>query len=71
VAQLGARFHGMEEVDGSNPSRSTKPQNLILRDPERVRRQDFTFRKAMSGFSIDLCVETSAGLSDASVGTTS
>jgi hypothetical protein len=22
---LGARFHGMEEVDGSNPSRSTKP----------------------------------------------
>jgi hypothetical protein len=24
VAQLGARFHGMEEVDGSNPSRSTK-----------------------------------------------
>lgn len=25
VAQLGARFHGMEEVDGSNPSRSTNP----------------------------------------------
>lgn len=25
VAQLGARFHGMEEVEGSNPSRSTKP----------------------------------------------
>src|SRR5690606_32265187 len=24
VAQLGARFHGMEEVEGSNPSRSTK-----------------------------------------------
>src|ERR1035437_10104241 len=24
VAQLGARFHGMEDVDGSNPSRSTK-----------------------------------------------
>src|ERR1035441_3883107 len=24
VAQLGAGFHGMEEVDGSNPSRSTK-----------------------------------------------
>ncbi len=23
MAQLGARFHGMEEVDGSNPSRST------------------------------------------------
>ena len=23
VAQLGARFHGMEEVEGSNPSRST------------------------------------------------
>jgi hypothetical protein len=24
VAQLGARFHGMEEVVGSNPTRSTK-----------------------------------------------
>ncbi len=24
MAQLGARFHGMEEVEGSNPSRSTK-----------------------------------------------
>jgi hypothetical protein len=24
VAQLGARFHGMEEVIGSNPIRSTK-----------------------------------------------
>ncbi len=28
VAQLGARFHGMEEVEGSNPSRSTNPFNL-------------------------------------------
>ena len=27
VAQLGARFHGMEEVEGSNPSRST---NLLI-----------------------------------------
>ena len=26
MAQLGARFHGMEEAEGSNPSRST---NLI------------------------------------------
>ena len=25
VAQLGARFHGMEEVVGSNPTRSTNP----------------------------------------------
>ena len=24
MAQLGARFHGMEEVNGSNPFRSTK-----------------------------------------------
>ncbi len=23
MAQLGARFHGMEEVEGSSPSRST------------------------------------------------
>ena len=29
VAQLGARFHGMEEVAGSIPARSTKsPNNL-------------------------------------------
>ena len=27
VAQLGARFHGMEEVIGSNPIRSTKSRN--------------------------------------------
>jgi hypothetical protein len=27
VAQLGARFHGMEEVVGSNPTRSTNPFN--------------------------------------------
>src|ERR1035437_2208674 len=31
VAQLGARFHGMEEVDGSNPSRSTIPFNSLRR----------------------------------------
>ena len=31
VAQLGARFHGMEEVDGSNPSRSTKSTLYIKR----------------------------------------
>jgi hypothetical protein len=29
VAQLGARFHGMEEVVGSIPTRSTsKPNNI-------------------------------------------
>ena len=33
VAQLGARFHGMEEVVGSNPSRSTKFQLFSLRSP--------------------------------------
>ena len=27
VAQLGARFHGMEEVKGSNPFRSTNPRS--------------------------------------------
>jgi hypothetical protein len=27
VAQLGARFHGMEEVVGSIPTRSTKSLN--------------------------------------------
>jgi hypothetical protein len=28
VAQLGARFHGMEEVVGSNPTRSTKISHI-------------------------------------------
>lgn len=39
VAQLGARFHGMEEVEGSTPSRSTnsfKPlTSLLLIRPSR------------------------------------
>ena len=30
MAQLGARFHGMEEVIGSIPIRSTKP--LLISD---------------------------------------
>ena len=29
VAQLGARFHGMEEVAGSIPARSTKSLNKL------------------------------------------
>ncbi len=29
MAQLGARFHGMEEVKGSNPFRSTKSPPLV------------------------------------------
>jgi hypothetical protein len=29
VAQLGARFHGMEEVTGSIPVRSTNPFNNL------------------------------------------
>jgi hypothetical protein len=29
VAQLGARFHGMEEVESSNLSRSTKLQKIL------------------------------------------
>ena len=29
VAQLGARFHGMEEVVGSIPTRSTKSLNNL------------------------------------------
>src|SRR5580704_1651367 len=29
VAQLGARFHGMEEVKGSNPFRSTKSFQIL------------------------------------------
>ena len=34
MAQLGARFHGMEEVVGSNPTRSTIfPNNLDRASP--------------------------------------
>ena len=36
MAQLGARFHGMEEVDGSNPSRSTKVFKFFPRYPFKV-----------------------------------
>ena len=32
MAQLGARFHGMEEVNGSNPFRSTNPIFLTPRE---------------------------------------
>ena len=37
MAQLGARFHGMEEVEGSNPSRSTTqdPEIKDLQDENR------------------------------------
>ena len=32
MAQLGARFHGMEEVVGSNPTRSTKISSKLRLD---------------------------------------
>jgi hypothetical protein len=35
VAQLGARFHGMEEVVGSIPTRSTKSKTRINRTSQR------------------------------------
>jgi hypothetical protein len=39
VAQLGARFHGMEEVKGSNPFRSTKSlQTLTVPFPANYAR---------------------------------
>src|SRR4051812_42789362 len=41
VAQLGARFHGMEEVDGSNPSRSTK----FIQESEFILRSFNWFKK--------------------------
>jgi hypothetical protein len=33
VAQLGARFHGMEEVTGSIPVRSTKSFQAFSKSP--------------------------------------
>jgi hypothetical protein len=38
VAQLGARFHGMEEVVGSIPTRSTKSLNNL--DGQLAERRD-------------------------------
>ena len=35
VAQLGARFHGMEEVVGSNPTRSTIRMSYPVVSPVR------------------------------------
>jgi hypothetical protein len=35
VAQLGARFHGMEEVAGSIPARSTKSFQAFSRSPPK------------------------------------
>ena len=35
VAQLGARFHGMEEVVGSIPTRSTKSFQIFSRFPPK------------------------------------
>ncbi len=35
MAQLGARFHGMEEVVGSIPTRSTNPINNLARANDR------------------------------------
>jgi hypothetical protein len=37
VAQLGARFHGMEEVVGSIPTRSTNPfEKLASQDSRQL-----------------------------------
>jgi hypothetical protein len=36
VAQLGARFHGMEEVVSSNLTRSTNHLKITLSIPERL-----------------------------------
>ena len=47
VAQLGARFHGMEEVAGSIPARSTKSPALCL---------PFTFCKAKATIGSTLVV---------------
>ena len=48
VAQLGARFHGMEEVVGSIPTRSTKSLNglapIAILIPKFFRRADWSFQ---------------------------
>jgi hypothetical protein len=48
VAQLGARFHGMEEVKGSNPFRSTKfPLPLMLKTKDFYVQRIFPLPDAM------------------------
>jgi hypothetical protein len=52
VAQLGARFHGMEEVVGSIPTRSTSFQQLTVHSQPQA---TFLIR-----FSRSLCVRSNS-----------
>jgi len=47
---LGARFHGMEEVVGSNPTRSTNFNSLVQPLPGSRRVISFTYRWINSTF---------------------
>ena len=47
VAQLGARFHGMEEVESSNLSRSTKPPKIYLLFRQRSITQKLQRRRSL------------------------
>ena len=47
MAQLVARFHGMEEATGSNPVSSTTTI-LALTRPDKPSRGIFVFRRAVS-----------------------
>jgi hypothetical protein len=48
VAQLGARFHGMEEVIGSIPIRSTNQTNNLA--DSQKRRDTLSIRRASRAF---------------------
>jgi hypothetical protein len=47
VAQLGARFHGMEEVVGSIPTRSTN----LLTELNNIKAGEFVFSRRRSGYA--------------------
>ena len=54
MAQLGARFHGMEEVVGSIPTRSTNQfNNLVNLKPDRTRSSNPSFNPRHSSIRRD------------------
>ena len=56
MAQLGARFHGMEEVKGSNPFRSTKTFSILsVLGPQKSSPSDFKLHlmPLLSGYKLN------------------
>ena len=68
MAQLGARFHGMEEVKGSNPFRSTKTFSILsVLGPQKSSPSDFKLHlmPLLSGYKLNRfnCLENASKFS--------